>query len=461
VRTREIYSYILIALVTGLALWINSAPNNDFFGLDTSIRRGLDLQGGTQVLLRATDPEVTADEMDTARGVIERRVNGLGVGETVVQLSGNDRIIVELPGVADPEQAVEALRGTGRLEFVDSQGQYLAPGTPVLTSNSPELPASLGITDTSTLGPVLTSITDGADLDTASVQPAVSTGGLTSRPAVSFRFTGNSAAELARFSAANVGQPMCIVLDNVVISCPQLNAALTGGEGVIELNSEEERNALLTQLKYGALPTPLVVETSRTVSATLGEEEVQASTMAGAVGLGVVILFMMLYYRIPGILAALALVIYALISFALYRIVPITLTAAGIAGFVLSIGVAVDANVLIFARLREEYRHRRDFRFAIEAGFQEAWPAIRDSSVATLITSTILYMFGNSFGVSIIKGFALTLGLGVVISLFTAVIITRTFLRSLVSLYKPDQAALYGLDRIDSSAPQPAAATTD
>ena len=240
---------------------------------------------------------------------------------------------------------------------------------------------------------------------------------------------------------------MCIVLNNEVFSCPTINAALSDGAGVIEVGSNAERDTILSQLKYGALPVPLVVETTRSVTATLGQESVQASVIAGIVGLVVVALFMILFYRLPGLLATLALAIYTLLSFALYKFIPITLTAPGIAGFILSIGLAVDANVLIFARLREEYRRGRDIRTSLELGFQESWPAIRDSSVSTLITSAVLFIFGNSFGVSIIKGFALTLGLGILISLFTAVVMTRTFLRLAAPLFREDRGWIYGIDR--------------
>ncbi len=461
-RNREIISLILIAVVTALALWINLAPGQTFLGRDVSFRLGLDLQGGIQVLLRSTDPETTPDQMETARRVIERRVNALGVGETVVQLAGNDRLIVELPGVENPEQAIDTLRGTGRLEFIDSQGQFLSPGTVVRTSNSPnppQLSAAEGLTETvdpATLGPIFPSITDGADLDTASVQPTISQTGVTSRPAVSFTFRGESATRLAQFTASNIGQPMCIVLDNRVVSCPVIEAALTDGSGVITTNSVEDRDSILNQLKYGALPVPLVVETTRSITATLGQESVQASIVAGTMGLVVVALFMILFYRFPGVLATLALIIYTLISFAIYRFVPITLTLPGIAGFVLSIGLAVDANVLIFARLREEYRRGRDIRSALELGFEESWPAIRDSSVSTLITCAVLFVFGSNFGVSIIQGFALTLGLGVLVSLFTAVVVTRTFLRLAAPLFREERAWLFGIDRRESLAAPPA-----
>lgn len=460
VRSRDLYSLILIGIVTGLAFWVNFAPGQDFLGRNVSIRQGLDLQGGIQVLLRATQSNVTTEEMRTAAGVIERRVNGLGVGETVVQLSGTDRIIVELPGVENPDQAVETLRGTGQLEFIDSQGKYLTDGQVVRTTGNPNLPASTTPT-TDTDQTIYTSITKGKDLDTNAVQVAFSQSGTVgSRPAVAFAFRNESGSSLAQFTARSVGQPMCIVLDSVVISCPVINAALTDGSGIIETNSAADRDRIFNQLKYGALPVALQLETSRAVSATLGQESVNASILAGSVGLLIVGLFMVLFYRLPGVLATIALLIYTAITFGIYRLIPITLTLPGIAGFILSIGLAVDANVLIFARLREEYRHRLDLRVALEAGFDEAWPAIRDSSASTIITSVILYIFGNSFGVSIIKGFALTLGLGIVISLFTAIVVTRALLRLTIPLGLARSPWLFGLDHLEKLSTPTNAATT-
>jgi preprotein translocase subunit SecD len=461
VRSRDLYWLLFIVLLTGLALWISFAPNNTFLSRDVSTRLGLDLQGGIQVVLRAENPEaITGEEMQTAAGVIERRVNALGVGETVVQRAGEDSIIVELPGVEDPEQAIETLRGTGRLEFVDPRTQPGGfpppPGTLVRTTGAPEIPDSIlietaGITQTDTITdteqvltavgvqpppgePPYESITEGADLDTNQVQPTTSTQGVTTEPAVSFAFTGDSASSLAQFSQQNIGQSMCIVLDHEVVSCPVIQSALVDGSGIITTSSPEEQEQIFNQLKYGALPVALQVETSRSVSATLGEESLQASFVAGIIGLSMVALFMILYYRLPGLLAVVALLIYTALNFALYRLIPITLTLPGIAGFILSIGLAVDANVLIFARLKEELRRKKELRVAVELGFNEAWSAIRDSSVSTLITSAILWLFGNSLGVSLIKGFAFTLGLGIILSLFTAVVMTRTFLRLIVPL---------------------------
>jgi preprotein translocase subunit SecD len=459
--------------LTALAVWIDFTPN--WLGRDVRTRLGLDLQGGTQVLLKAQDPNTSSDTMAIASQVIERRVNGLGVSEAIVQRSGADRLIVELPGVKDPEEAVKTLRGTGKLEFIDTNGQSLPEGTVVRTSGSPNPPVKATPTPTNTLplsgtttltptsaisqtaavtsttepsGPIYHSITQGSELDTNSVQPAAANSQNlnANRYAVSFAFTGQSAQELASFSSANVGKPMCIVLDNAVFSCPVIQQPLVGGSGQITTQTADDAARIFNQLKYGALPVHLDVESNRTVSATLGQDSVAASELAGVVGLVVVALFMLLYYRLPGLLATIALLIYTALVFAFYRLIPITLTLAGIAGFILSIGLAVDANVLIFARLKEELRRGKSLRMAVEAGFDEAWPAIRDSNASTLITSAILYFFGNSFGVSIIKGFALTLGLGIIISLFTAITVTRTLLRLIVPLPWAQNAWMFELE---------------
>jgi len=455
VRSRDIYSLIFILLIAGIALSIVFAPEGRWlFNRDVSVRLGLDLRGGIQVLLRAAEP-VERSVMQTAAGVIERRINGLGVAESVVQLSGNDRIIVEIPGIDNPEQAIETLRGTGKLEFIDTKGEFLTPGTIVRTTGSPN-PVALRptatvtgteeITPTVPEGPIYESITDGKDLDLNSVQPPQIAGqSLTNQFAVPFAFTGESARRLEQFTAANIQRPMCIVLDNQVFSCPVVQAALIGGRGEITTSTRQDAEQIYTQLKYGALPVPLQVESSRTVSASLGQGSVDASIVAGLVGLLTVALFMILFYRLPGFLATVALLLYTVISFALYQLIPVTLTLPGIAGFILSIGVAVDANVLIFARLKEELRRGRSLNASIDAAFVEAWPAIRDSSVATLITCTILFMFGNTFGVSLIKGFALTLGLGILLSLFTAMVVTRTFLHVINPLPFAQNPWLYEL----------------
>jgi preprotein translocase subunit SecD len=214
-----------------------------------------------------------------------------------------------------------------------------------------------------------------------------------------------------------------------VISAPQVNEPITQGEGVISGSfTPESANALAVQLRYGSLPIPLVVVESRTIGPTLGEDSLNKSLVALAIGFTIVILFMALYYRLPGILAGIAIIIYALITFALFRYIPVTLTLPGIAGFMLSTGSALDANILIFERLKEELRAGRSLNQAVDLAWKRAWPSIRDSNIATLITCGILYWFGSSFGATIVKGFSITLALGVTVSLFTAIIVTRTFL---------------------------------
>lgn len=454
---RDLTSLAFILILTGLALSVIFAPNNTWLnGRDVSTRLGLDLQGGTQVLLAAAPGQtVNAETMTTALGVVERRVNGLGVAESVVQRAGQDRLIVELPGVKDPEKAVETLRGTGKLEFVDTEGQSLPTGLVVRSTGNPSpiaFQTTPGVTTTANLdtsGKVYKSITDGKDLNLSSVTPNFgSSNGVSSQYAVNFAFTGTSAAQLASFSAASVGKPMCIVLDSTVFSCPTIQAALVGGSGQITTATRADAERIYNQLKYGALPISFTVESSRTVTASLGQDAVRSSVVAGVVGFVIVALFMIIYYRLPGVLAVVALAIYTVLIYAIYRLIPITLTLPGIAGFILSIGLAVDANVLIFARLKDEVRRGRSMRQAVEAGFDEAWPAIRDSSAATFITSIILFAFGNSFGVSLIKGFALTLGLGILLNLFTAVVVTRTLLRLVVALRSSQSHWLYAVDDV-------------
>lgn len=452
---------VLIVLITGLALWIDFTPQVSatdkralwpansarFDWRDVHTRLGLDLRGGTQVLLRSRDPNIDAESLTVARGVIESRVNGLGVSEATVQTSGSDRIIVELPDVDQPEQALETIRSTGKLELIDPQGQYLPKGQLVRTTGSPNpsISGSTGITNTDTIsgtdnvtatqelmqamsGPLYEVISDGAELETASVQPGVDQSG---RPVVSFTFKGDSATKLQTFTAQNIGKPLTIVLDNRVESSATIQDVLPG-QGQISSQTTQDRDSIYNVLRYGSLPVGFDVETSRTVTATLGQDSINASYIAGIVGLAAVALLMIFYYRLPGFLSVIALLIYTAISFALYRFIPVTLTLAGIAGFILSIGLAVDGNVLIFARLKEELRRGRSLNAAVEEGFLHAWPSIRDSNISTFITTLILYWFGSSFGVTIIKGFALTLGLSIPISVFTAVFITRTFLRLIV-----------------------------
>ena len=401
------------------------------------IHQGLDLQGGLQVVLEADLPpgqELTPGAMEAARIVVDNRVNGLGVTEPLVQLQGNNRMIVELPGVSDPELAISTLRETGLLEFVDAGHTPIPDGTLITTSLGGPPPAKTeqGNTESSsqtTTPPdhVYQTIITGRDLD------QVSNAGLNPNRRVveiNFSLKPDGGKKFGEYTGANIGNYLCIVLDKEVLSCPTVNARIdTNGTISLGNASLEEGQALAIQLRYGALPVPLKVVENRSVGPTLGQDSVQKSIRAGTIGLIVVLLFMVVYYRLPGFMAALAMIVYGLLNFALYKIIPVTLTLPAITGFILSLGMAVDANILVFERMKEELRAGRNLKLAIELGFSRAWPSIRDSALSTLITCTILFWFGSNFGASVVKGFAVTLALGVVTNIFTAVTITRAFIR--------------------------------
>jgi len=420
---------------------------------DISLRLGLDLQGGLKVLLAADPPEgqeFEASSMETARRIVESRVNSLGLTEPVVQAQGERRIIVELPGIENPEQAVETIKGTALLEFVDAGFNPVPPGTVVTTTlGGPQAAEGSVITDTSSLTATLegedtsdivasTGVTETQPQASGQVYETILTGadlanvGLDrteqNQYIIPFELNQEGAETFSQYTTSSVGQYLCIVLDKEVISCPTIREPIPGGRGSISgAFTLEEARQLAIQLRYGALPMPLRVESFNRVGATLGEQSVNRSVRAGVIGLSIVLLFMLIYYRLPGGLADVALVIYVLINLALYKLIPITLTLPGIAGFILSAGMAVDANILIFERMKEELRSGRRLGRAIEMGFDRAWPSIRDGQLSTLIICAILFVFGTNFGASIVKGFAITLALGTMVNLFTAVFTTRTF----------------------------------
>ncbi|MBA2598334.1 MAG: protein translocase subunit SecD [Chloroflexia bacterium] len=443
---------IVLALFSG---WV-SLPGSDLdvrgFRAGHPIRQGLDLQGGLQVVLQArpvAGQSLDGETLEGTRQTLERRVNGLGVSEPLIQTRGADQIIVELPGVDDPQEAIGILQQTALLEIVDPLGQYLPPGTIVDTTlglandmpgasqvGTPEVTPS-GSTIAATpiaeapppAGPVFETIISGADLKDA----YVTTGNTGMNQVVGFELQGDASSRFFQYTSSHLGQPMSIVIDKQVVSSPTINGAIST-QGIIEGVPPTEVDDLVIQLKAGALAVPLDVIQSRTVGPSLGQDSIDRSILAGVIGLGIVGLFMILYYRVPGIVSVIALLVYTAIVFAIFKLVPVTLTLAGIAGFILSIGMAVDANVLIFARIKEEVRQGRPLRQAIESGFSHAWPSIRDSNITTMITTFILYLFGNYTGTSIITGFALTLFIGVVVSMFTAITVTRTLLQLLVIL---------------------------
>lgn len=636
--------------VKNLVFWQPAAQR------DIALRLGLDLQGGLQVLLAADVPEgqeLDTASMETARRIVENRVNSLGLTEPVVQAQGERRIIVELPGIENPEQAVETIKGTALLEFVDAGRIPLPAGTVVTTtlggpgiapsgtavtstlstggtaqpqvvaseptepspgepsampadaadrndmySAPPEMqidvskgytatistakgdivvqlradaapqtvnnfvflarqgfydgltfhrvepgfviqggdplgagtggpgytvPAEIGLPHTEgaiamarraddvnparassgsqfyiTLAPtpqldgaytvfgqvaegmdVVQSIAVGDVIEEISVtagpqvtstaelsptfeSPVTPTPSAPSSPPgpkvyetiltgagiknvgldrteqgeyiIPFELNPDAAQIFADYTAAHVGEYLCIVLDKEVISCPTVREPIPSGQASISGQfTFDTARQLAIQLRYGALPVPLRVESFNRIGATLGAESVQRSVRAGVIGLAIVLLFMLIYYRLPGGLADVALIIYVLMNFALYKLAPITLTLPGIAGFILSAGMAVDANILIFERMKEELRRGRGLATAIEIGFSRAWPSIRDGQLSTLIICAILFFFGTNFGASIVKGFAITLAIGTVVNIFTAVFATRTFVRQIAA----------------------------
>jgi preprotein translocase subunit SecD len=340
--------------------------------------------------------------------------------------------------VSDPEEAIATIRETGLLEFVHMGLNPLPEGAIVTTdfgqTNQPETPASPTEPQaTPGTGEVLHTVMTGEVLRT--VQVATDEVG---RYVIEFSLTPEGSRLFSDYTSQNVGQFLGIVLDKEVISAPRVDSAITEGSGIISGSfTLESANALAIQLRYGSLPIPLTVVESRIIGPTLGQDSLQKSLLAGVIGFSIVILFMGLYYRLPGVLADVSIVIYALLAFALFRWIPVTLTLPGIAGLMLSTGSALDANILIFERLKEELRSGRSLRQAVDLGWQRAWPSIRDSNISTLITCGILFWFGSSFGATIVKGFSLTLALGVAVSLFTAILVTRTFLNLVLGYLNP------------------------
>jgi preprotein translocase subunit SecD len=392
-------------------------PGSYLIDRNVTTRLGLDLRGGLQTLLEAdvpADTTVSADDLDITRQILENRANALGVSEVVMQVAPPRRIVAEFPGLQNPEEVVNSLQQTALLEFVDFGTTRLDPGTIITTDFAGNTVVPEGQT-------LYHTVMTGADLKAVNVTTDQS-----GKPAVGFELSTDGTLTFASFTANNIGKILGIVLDKTVISSPSINTSIPDGRGII--SGSYTANSFAVQLRYGSLPIPVKVVESRSVGPTLGEESVRRSVFAGIIGLTIVVLFMILYYRLPGLVAALALGTYAAVSLMLFKLFPVVLTLPGIAGFILSIGMAVDANILIFERLKEELRSGRNLRQAIDLGWSRAWPSIRDSNTSTLITCLILFIFGNTFGASMVKGFSVTLALGVVVSLFTAIIVTRTFL---------------------------------
>lgn len=424
-------------------------------------QQGLDLVGGLRVLLQAELPPeaFTLEDLKQTANSVTRRINPSGTIEVTVQTQGNNRILVELPGVNDPEAALRTIQQTALLEFVDFsglggrigqlQGQRILTDVQLASYEGRQrLAADQGLTlEEMGVAPLPTIVNplngqpfktvmtgDGLAAAVAEFDPQGN------RWLIQFEVKSDYQSIFGDYTAqASVSQePMAIVLDGVVLSAPSVHDRLDTGGAISGNFTQESAQELALQLRSGALAIPLRVESSEVVGATLGNESVQLSVRAGVIGAVVVLIFMLVYYRVPGIAADLALIVFIILNFLFIKLIPLTLTLPAITGLLISIGTAVDGNILIFERIKEEIRAGKKLMEALEAGFDRAWTSIRDSNLSTIIICGILYLFGQTPGASLVAGFALTLALGLIINLFTAVLVTRTFLFIIVKwLEKP------------------------
>jgi preprotein translocase subunit SecD len=438
-KQRSILALILVLIIAAITV-IVTIPT----------RLGLDLQGGSQLTIQVkttpTIPKIDQGMLEAVRRIVENRVNGLGVSEALVQTVGEDQILVQLPGVNDPQQAERVLGGTAKLEFQEQlpgtetqlaierqlQQELLAKQAELKTSNNEaaikENQAALKRSNEAIAKLFKSSGLGGENLKDAQPQPLAS--GNNWNVALVFDTPGGELFAQLTKNLAGTGRSIGIFLDERMISSPVVGVefaqtGITGGSAVIQGNfTTQEANDLAVQLRGGALPVPVEIIENRTIGASLGRDSIQSSINAGIGGLVLVLIFMVAYYRLPGVIANIALLIYALLTWAAFVLLGVTLTLPGIAGFVLSIGMAVDANVLIFERTREELRAGKTLYRSVESGFYRAFSSILDGNVTTVIACAALFWLGAG----LVKGFAVTLALGVGTSMFTAITCSRTLL---------------------------------
>lgn len=414
--------FFILALAVG-AIYIDLPKQKGFswkgIERDLKIHRGLDLEGGTRLVYEADLSKVETkrakDAIQSIVNIVDRRINALGVSEPLIQstqIGGKNGVVVELPGVKNVQEAIDLIGKTAQLEFHEEAAEAagangFAPGW-----------NKTGLT--------------GADLTNANLNIETSPtkqltrATLKAEPVVQLKFNGEGAKKFGEITKRNMGKRIAIVIDDRPISAPTVQQAIETGDAVITgLTDAKEAKNLAIALQAGALPVPIKLVAQSTIGPTLGQQAVRRSIVAGLFGLALVAVFMIVYYRLAGIAAVVALLIYGIIVVALFKIVPVTLTLAGITAFILSIGMAVDANILIFERLKEERRKGKPLALAIDEGFTRAWSSIRDSNVSSVITAAILFWFGSSA----IRGFALTLILGILVSMFTAITVSRILLK--------------------------------
>jgi len=385
---------LLVIFVPALILYFNK------------VKLGLDLRGGTSVVLQAQG-KIEPDTMSKVKNIIERRVNSIGVAEPVIQLSGNDKLIVELAGIKDPQKAIELIGTTAKLEFriKNKDGSY---------------------------GPVLL---EGSALKTAGVSRDQL--GL---PSVSFELNSQGANTFAKITRENIGKQLAIMLDNKEQSAPTIDSEISGGSGIIRGRfSIEEANNLANLLKSGALPVEIKIVENRTVGATLGVDSIRQTGIAGLIALGVISVFMIAIYKIPGIVADIALLINGVLVLGLLSGIGAALTLPGIAGFILTLGMAVDSNVITYERIKEELRLGESLHDAVERGYENAFPAIIDGNLTTMLVAAVLFFLGTGP----IKGFAVTLALGVVATVITGVFVSKIFLKLFIKTFNIKREQLF------------------
>jgi preprotein translocase subunit SecD len=432
---------IFILIIFGFCVW-SIMPNTNVFGRD-EFKLGLDLKGGSHLIysvdLSKKDPDQTdEDVLEGVKQKIERRVNAYGVTEPIVQIIRNEQgdfILVELPGVKNIDEAMQLIGQTAELDFKELERD--ASGNPVLDENGQQqwVPAT-GIGS------------DGEEKNltgkylkpnaTVVLEPQ------TNKPEVAFEWNDEGAKLFEQITQRDLNKPLGIFLDNQLISAPTVQAVIKD-KGVITGVNLDEAKLLAIQLNSGALDVPLTVVERRDIGASLGADSLNKSLMAGIIGAALVILFMIIYYRVPGFVAILALLVYGALNLAIYKLIPVVLTLPSIAGFIVSLGMAVDGNVLVCERLKEELRRGRILSSAVEESFRQAWSAIWDSDVTTFIVCIILYWFGNTTANFMVMGFATTLFIGTALSLFTQIIVTRTFLRIVVNRHMATSPTAYGV----------------
>ena len=394
-KNKTIHYILLLAIIVipGAILYRNK------------IKLGLDLRGGTYVVLQAQG-KIESDTMDKVRDIVERRIDSLGVSEPVLQINGKDRLIVELAGIKDPQKAIDLIGTTAKLEFKikNQDGTY---------------------------GPTL--------LEGSAIKNATLVQGQFGQPEVAFELDTEGAEIFAKITRENVHKQLAIMLDGKEQSAPMINTEIPGGRGVITTNDPEDAQALTNLLKSGALPVSIKIMETRTVGATLGNESIQQTKMAGIIAMIAISLFMFAVYKIPGLIADVVLSIYGFLVLASFSMIGATLTLPGIAGFILTLGMAVDANVITFERIKEELRKGYSLEDAVENGFKNGLPAILDGNITTLLVASVLFFFGTGP----VKGFAVTLTLGVLITIVTALFITKVLFKLVISTIKVKKEQLF------------------